>query len=104
MERGGDCMAVSEAKRRNNDKYNAKCDYISIRPLKPVGEKIREVAKKSGKSLQGYILDAIDRQISEEECGAEIPQEVLSNAIEWLRDHNHDDAEIVDFMNKICRK
>ncbi|MBE5863925.1 MAG: hypothetical protein E7295_13925 [Lachnospiraceae bacterium] len=97
-------MAVSEAKRKNNDKYNAKCDYISIRPLKPIGEKIREAAKKSGKSLQGYILDAIDRQITEEECGAEIPPELVSNAIEWLREHNHNDAEIVDFMRKICKK
>ena len=60
-------MAIAESKRRCNDKYNAKCDYISIRPLKPIGEKIRSVAQESGKSLQGYILDAIDRQIAEDD-------------------------------------
>lgn len=37
-------MPVSESKRRNNDKYNAKCDYISLRPIKPVGAAIRAAA------------------------------------------------------------
>lgn len=60
-------MPVSEAKRRNNDKYNAKCDYISLRPIKEQGEKIREAAKRSGKSLQRFILDAVEKQIQEDE-------------------------------------
>lgn len=51
-------MAVSENKRKNNDKYNKKCDYISIRPLKERGEQIRQAAKLAGQSLQGYILQA----------------------------------------------
>ena len=38
-------MPVSESKRRNNDKYNAKCDYISLRPIKPVGAAIRAAAR-----------------------------------------------------------
>lgn len=91
-------MAVSEAKRRNNDKYNMKCDFIAIKPLKPIGEKIRESAKQSGKSLQGYILDAVDRQIQEDEDGQTIPNEVLTHAIEWLKKHGHTDEEIVDFL------
>lgn len=91
-------MPISEAKRRNNDKYNMKCDFIAIKPLKPIGEKIREAAKQSGKSLQGYILDAINRQIREDEDGQEIPGEVLTHAIEWLREHGHTDEEIVDFL------
>lgn len=52
-------MPVSEAKRRNNDKYNAKCDSIRLMPLKPEGEKIRAAAADAGQSLQGYILQAI---------------------------------------------
>ena len=51
-------MAVSETKRRNNDKYNATCDYISIRPKKERGELIRQAAADAGQSLQGYILQA----------------------------------------------
>ena len=94
-------MAIAESKRRCNDKYNAKCDYISIRPLKPIGEKIRSAAQESGKSLQGYILDAIDRQIAEDECGPEIPPGLIANAIDWLKQHGHSDEEIVDFMQSM---
>lgn len=60
-------MPVSEAKRRGNDKYNSKCDFIALKPLKPEGEKIREAAKQSGKSLQRFILDAVKKQIAEDE-------------------------------------
>ena len=51
-------MPVSEAKRKNNDKYNATCDYISVRPKKEIGAEIRAAAQASGQSLQGYILQA----------------------------------------------
>lgn len=52
-------MPVSESKRRNNDVYNSKCDYIAIKPLKPVGADIRTAAAESGQSVQGYVLQAI---------------------------------------------
>lgn len=52
-------MPVSAARRAGNDRYNAKCDYINIRPLKPDGAAIRAAAKNAGQSLQGYILDAV---------------------------------------------
>lgn len=51
-------MPVSESKRRNNDKYNAKCDYISLRPIKPVGAAIRAAARAAGESVQGYVIQA----------------------------------------------
>lgn len=38
-------MPVSEKKRRSNDAYNAKCDVIQIRPIKPVGAAIRAAAQ-----------------------------------------------------------
>lgn len=60
-------MAISEAKKRSNANYTAKCDYINIRPLKPEGEKIREAAKEAGQSLQGYILQAIRERMQREE-------------------------------------
>ena len=37
-------MPIPASKRRNNDIYNAKCDRISARPLKPVGNAIRAAA------------------------------------------------------------
>ncbi len=51
-------MPVSETKRKNNDKYNEKCDYISIRPIKERGQEIRAASAAAGQSLQGYILQA----------------------------------------------
>lgn len=68
-------MPVSEAKRRNNDKYNAKCDYISIRPVKPVGAAIRAAAKAAGQSVQGYILQACAERLTREGQPLELPAE-----------------------------
>lgn len=51
-------MPIPESKRRNNDAYNKKCDYISLRPIKPIGAAIRAAAKASSQSLQSYILEA----------------------------------------------
>ena len=51
-------MPVSETKRRNNDSYNAKCDFIAIKPRKERGQEIRKAAAMAGQSLQGYILQA----------------------------------------------
>lgn len=49
---------VSEKKRASNDRYNEKCDYISVRPVKATGEAIRAAAAVAGESLQGYIIRA----------------------------------------------
>lgn len=59
-------MPVSDAKRRNNDKYNAKCDRITVWPLKPEGAAIRAAAKASGQSIQGYILQAVRARMEQE--------------------------------------
>lgn len=64
-------MPVSETKRKNNDKYNAKCDTIQIRPLKPVGEGIRAAAAEAGQSLQGYILQAVRERMERDAKGGE---------------------------------
>lgn len=59
-------MPISEAKKRNNANYTAKCDYINLRPLKPEGAAIRAAAADAGMSLQGYILQAVrDRMQAE---------------------------------------
>lgn len=59
-------MPIPESKRRSNDAYNAKCDYISIRPQKTVGYAIRAAAKAAGESLQGYILQACADRMTRE--------------------------------------
>jgi uncharacterized protein (DUF1778 family) len=62
-------MPVNEKKRASNDRYNATCDYISIRPKKDVGEGIRAAAAAAGMSLQGYILQAVREKMERENCG-----------------------------------
>ena len=63
-------MPVSETKRRNNDKYNAKCDAITIRPLKETGAGIRAAAIAAGQSLQGYILQACAERMARDQAQA----------------------------------
>lgn len=52
-------MPIAESRRRNNDIYNAKCDRIELKPLRPVGADIRSAAAAAGQSVQGYVLQAI---------------------------------------------
>ncbi len=59
-------MPVSEKKRQSLDRYNASCDYISIRPKKEQGQEIRAAAAAAGQSLQGYILQAVRERIERE--------------------------------------
>lgn len=59
-------MPVTDAKRRNNDAYNAKCDAITIRPLLARGQAIRQAAQEAGQSLQGYILQACEERMERE--------------------------------------
>lgn len=59
-------MAVSEAKRITDARHQAKLDQIMIRPYKEEGQQIREAAKAAGKSLQGYILEAVQERMDRE--------------------------------------
>ena len=57
-------MPVSESKRRNNDAYNAKCDRIEIKPIKPIGTDIRAAAAEAGQSVQAYFLQAVRERMT----------------------------------------
>jgi len=65
----GDILPISEKKRASLDRYNASCDYISIRPKKDVGEEIRTAAAAAGQSLQGYILQAVRERMERDAAG-----------------------------------
>lgn len=62
--KGGMTVPIRESKRRNNDAYNAKCDYISLRPQKAVGYAIRVAAKAAGQSIQAYVLQACTERMT----------------------------------------
>ena len=59
-------MPIPASKRRNNNIYNAKCDRISARPLKPVGNAIRAAAQAAGQSVQAYVLQACEERMTRE--------------------------------------
>lgn len=59
-------MPIPESKRRNNDICNTKCDRISARPMKPVGNAIRAAAKAAGQSVQAYALQACAERMTRE--------------------------------------
>jgi uncharacterized protein (DUF1778 family) len=52
-------MPVADSRRRANDKYNAKCGRIELRPVQEESDQIRAAAAEAGQSLQGYILQAV---------------------------------------------
>lgn len=56
-------MPVPASRRKANDRYNARCDSITIRPLKDKGTAIRTAAQTAGESLQGYILKAVEQRM-----------------------------------------
>ena len=62
----GRTVTVSAAKRKANDKYLAKCDRFTLRPLKEDGQRIREAAATAGQSVQKYILQAVEERMARE--------------------------------------
>lgn len=44
----------------------AKCDAITIRPKKEVGQRIRAAAAEAGLPLQRYILQAVEEKIGKD--------------------------------------
>ena len=51
-------MPINPKKRISNDRYNAKCTQINIKPVSAEAERIKFAAQSAGQSLQGYILQA----------------------------------------------
>ena len=91
-------VELSKENENNNDAF----DHITLCPLKPIGNKIRAAAKKSEKSLQEYILDAVDKQIAFDETGEnEIDAKVIVNLMAWLKAHGHNDAEVLDCLSSL---
>lgn len=56
-------MSLSEAKKRNNAAFIAKCDRIEIRPRKDAGADIRAAANAAGLSVQAYVFRAVHAQM-----------------------------------------
>ena len=59
-------MAINPKKRITNDRYNAKCTQINIKPLTQEADAIKKAAADAGQSLQGYILQAVRERMERE--------------------------------------
>lgn len=63
-------MSITEARRRANEKYNAKAyDEIKVRVPKGKKDDIKVHAEKNGETLNGFINRAIDEQIKRDKEG-----------------------------------
>lgn len=99
--------AVSEKAKENQRKYKqefAKNKYSRV-PLdvsKEYHEYIKEVAKAQGMTLTAYIKEAIEEK--SQNVKDEIPEGVILNAMNWLKEHGHSDDDIVDFLKAIGKK
>ena len=57
-------MAISEARHRANEKYNAKAyDEIKVRVPKGMKEELKAHADIMGESVNGFIKRAIENQL-----------------------------------------
>lgn len=60
----------TEAQKRASTNYNRRQDNIMIRPNKEEGAAIRAAAAVAGKSVQGYVLEAVREKMERERAGA----------------------------------
>lgn len=57
-------MAVSEAQKKASVKYLEKLDEVRIRAEKGTKERWKEAAADKGKSLNQFVIDAVENEIS----------------------------------------
>ncbi len=64
----------TDAQKRASTNYNRKQDNIMIRPKKEEGATIRAAAAATGKSVQGYVLEAVREKIQRDQASVETPE------------------------------
>lgn len=60
----------TQAKKEGNARHIAKLDIIKIQPYREEGTAIRAAAAAAGKSVQGYVLEAIREKMERERAGS----------------------------------
>jgi uncharacterized protein (DUF1778 family) len=68
-------MALSQRKAETDKRHLDKLDKIKIQPYKNQGAAIRAAAATAGKSLQGYILEAVAEKMERDGRRMPPPQE-----------------------------
>ena len=93
----------TEAQKKASIKWQ-KNNYSRI-PLdvpKEYHEYLKARAKADGKTLGGWIKEAIELKANYNPD--EIPPEIITNSINWLKNHNHTDEDITDFLTFLSKK
>lgn len=93
-------MASSKAQINATARYKAK-NYSRI-PLdvkKEYHEYLKGIAQEHGMSVNGFIKEAIDEKCNN--VKDDIPPEVITNLMEWLKNHGHSDSDIVDCISSL---
>ena len=68
-------MALSPAKKASDARHIAKLDVIKVQPYKEEGAAIRAAAADAGKSVQGYILEAVREKMARDLAASSQPPE-----------------------------
>ena len=66
-------MAISDARKRANQKYINSMDEIKVRPPKGTKERWRAAAEAEGLSLQQFIISTVEAVLAEDEKGGSAP-------------------------------
>ena len=89
-----------ERKKAYNAKYKKENQSrIPLDVSKEYHMYLKGVAKAAGMPLNSFIKEAV-----EEKCNNvkyEIPSNVIANLMKWLKEHGHDDKDIVDCLRSL---
>ena len=100
-------MPISEARRKANERYNAKAyDEIKVRGPKGHKAELQAHAEQRNESLNGFINRAIDTQLERDNRTATeiIEQDYLpleQTIVNQFRDEGMSDEEILQWLREI---
>lgn len=96
-------MAEDKVKRnkRHTKWVNENRERINLLFRMGSKDRIKEAANAAGLSLSQWVQNAVDEQIKREQDGDEIPQGIIDSLIKWLKDHKHNESEILDCIKFI---
>lgn len=94
-------MTYTEARARATKKYLSTKAEIKVWTLPAIKERIQQAAADAGQSVNNYILEAVESQIKADQDGQEIPPELISRLIQWLKNKGLSDTDIVNCIEYI---
>ena len=93
----------TDAQARAIKKYLSKQAEIKIRMMPFEKERVVNEARKAGQSISAYVIEAINDKIGRDEDGEPFPEGLILSLINWLKDHNITDGEIVDCLKTVAK-